>query len=93
MFGVETALWSTADKITGKRYRGILEAGERFMVWWHEAETELSRQRRASSGGGVQGNGRGEEETGGVVNSGTKAIRRRGGEQEEEKNGTCGGQM
>ena len=57
VFGVETALWPTAAKKAGKWYRGILEAAERFMVRWHEAEAELSRQRRASAVGGVQGNG------------------------------------
>ena len=48
VFGVEPALWSTTIKKAGKWwYRGVLE--ERFMVRWHEAEAELSRQRRASA--------------------------------------------
>ena len=29
VFGVETALWSTAAKKAGKWYRGVLEAAER----------------------------------------------------------------
>ena len=44
----------------GKWYRGILEAGEQFIVRWHEADAEMSRQRRGPAVGGVQGNsGRG----------------------------------
>ena len=46
----------TAANKAGKWYRGVFEAAERFMVGWHEAEAELSRQRRASTVGGVQGN-------------------------------------
>ena len=42
-----------------KWYRGIIEAAERSMVRWHEAEAEMSRQRRASAVGGAQGNGGG----------------------------------
>ena len=57
VFVVVTALWSTAAKKAGKWYRGILEAAERFMVRWHEAEAEMSRQRHASAVDGVQGNG------------------------------------
>ena len=56
---VETALWSTAAKMAGRWYPGILEAAERFKVRWHEAEAEMRRQRRAFGGDGVQGNGRG----------------------------------
>ena len=60
MFGVETALWSTAAIKSGEVvYRGILEATERFMVRWHETEAEMSRQRRASAVDGGQGNGGG----------------------------------
>ena len=59
VFGVETALWSTTAKKAGKWYRGILEEAERFMVRWHEAEAESSRQRRGSAVDGIQWNGRG----------------------------------
>ncbi|MEP5351924.1 MAG: hypothetical protein ABJZ75_06195 [Luteolibacter sp.] len=78
VFGVETALWPTAAKKAGKWYRGILEAAERFMVRWHEAEAELSRQRRASAVGGVQGMG-GWAATRGVAENPTKGMRRGGG--------------
>ena len=57
MFGVETALWSTAAKNAGMWYRGILEATERFMVRWHKGKAELSRKRRPSATSGGQGNG------------------------------------
>ena len=57
VFGVETALWSTAAKKAGKWYRGVLEAAERFMVRWHEDDAQLKRQRRESAVGGAQGNG------------------------------------
>ena len=40
VFGVETALWSTAAKTVGEWYRGILEAAERFTVTWNEDEAE-----------------------------------------------------
>ena len=56
VFGVETALRSTAGKKAGKRYRRVLEATERFMARWHEGEAQLSRQRRAFAVGGAQGN-------------------------------------
>ena len=80
VFGVETALWSTAAKKAGKWYRGILEATERFMVRWHEAEVELSRQSCASAVGGVQTNaGRGGRATGRVAENPTQGIRRGGG--------------
>ena len=52
----------------GKRYGGILEAPERFMVRWREAVTDLSRQRRASAVDGV----RGHEGGGGDRRSGRK---------------------
>ena len=78
MFGVETALWPTAAKKAGKWYRGILEAAEWFMVRWHEAEAELSRQRRASAVDGVQGNGGGGGNTRMAENP-TKGMRRGGG--------------
>ena len=38
VFGVETALWCIVAKKAGKWYRQVLEAGERFMVTWHEGE-------------------------------------------------------
>ena len=56
-FGVETALWSTTAKNTGKWYGEVLETAERFMVRWHEGEAKPGRQRRASAVGGAQGNG------------------------------------
>ena len=58
MFGVETALWSAAEKRAGKWYRGVLKTAERFTVRWHGDEAELSRLRRVSTVGSVQGNGR-----------------------------------
>ena len=57
MFGVETALWSTAAKKAGKWYPGVLEAAEWFVVKWHEDQAQLSRQRRVSAVGGAQRNG------------------------------------
>ena len=71
MLGVETAVWSTEAKSTGKVYRRTLEAAERFMVRWHDNEAELSRQRRSSAVDGVQGNGGG----GGNRRSGRKPDR------------------
>ena len=60
VFGVVTALWSTAEKNAEKWYRGVLEAAERFMVKWHEDEAQLNRQRRESTVGGAEGDrGRG----------------------------------
>ena len=46
LFGVEAAFWSTAAKKAGKWHRGFLEAAARFMVRWHEAETDMSRKWR-----------------------------------------------
>ena len=81
VFGVETALWSTAAKKAGRWYRGVLEAAQRFMVKWHEDEAELSRQRRASAVVGVRGNrGRGSKmRTGKKPDQGNAG---RGGRQE-----------
>ena len=45
-----------AAKKAGKWYRGILEAPQQFMMRWHEAEADVSRQLRASGVDGVQGN-------------------------------------
>jgi len=59
VFGVETALWSTAAKKAGKWYRGVLEAAKRFMVKWHEDEAGLSRKRRANVMDSAQRNGTG----------------------------------
>ena len=50
-------MWSTAVKKSGKWYRVILEEVERSMGRWHEAEVELSRQRRPSAVGVGQGGG------------------------------------
>ena len=50
-------MWCTAAKKAGKRYRGILEAAELFMVKWHEDDAKLSRQRRAFVVAGAPGNG------------------------------------
>ena len=52
------------NKKAGKWYRGILVAAERFMVRWHEAEAEMTRQRRASAVDSVQGNWGGGENSG-----------------------------
>ena len=57
VFGVETAFRSTAAKKEGKWYRGVIEETERFIFKWHEDETQLSRQSRASVVGGAQENG------------------------------------
>ena len=57
VFGIETALRSTAAKEAGKWYREVLEAAEWFMVRWHEDEAQLRRQHRTSAVGGAQGNG------------------------------------
>ena len=57
VFGVETALWSTAAKMAGKWFLGVLEAAERFMLRWPTDEAQQSRQRRASAMDGAQGNG------------------------------------
>ena len=59
MFGVETTLWSTAVKKAREWYRKTLQPAVQFMVRWHEAEAEMSRQRRASVVDGAQGNGGG----------------------------------
>ena len=53
VFGVENVLRIT-NKV-GKRYRGVLEAAERFMVRGHEEEAEKSTQRHASVIGSIQG--------------------------------------
>ena len=65
---------STAGKKPGEWYRGILEAAERFMVKWHEVETQLSRQRHASAVGGAQGNGGRGGATAGVEGNPTKRM-------------------
>ena len=81
VFGVEIALWSTAAaKKAGKWYRGILEAAERFIVRWHEAEAEMSRQRRAAALDGAQGNGggRGKRRSGGKPDQGNAERGRTG---------------
>ena len=56
VFVVETVLWPTR-KITGKWYRGVIQAAERFMVKRHEDEAQLNRQHRASAVSGAEGNG------------------------------------
>ena len=78
MFGVETALWSTAANTAGKWYRGVLEAAERFMARWHEDEARVSRQRRASAVGGAQDNG-------------GRGGNRRSGRKPDQWNGARGG--
>ena len=62
VFGVETALLSTAAKKRGKSYLGVFEAAERFMVKWHEDEAQLRRQRCASVVGSAQDIGGGERQ-------------------------------
>ena len=76
MFRVEAALWSTAAKKAGDWYRGVLKAGERSMVRWHEDEAQLSRQRRASAVSGAQGNG-------------ARGGSRRSGRKSDQGNATC----
>ena len=71
VFGVETALWSTAARKARKWYRGGLEAAERFK--WYDDEAHLSRQRRASAAGGAQ------ENAGGNRRSGRKTDQGNGG--------------
>ena len=92
VFGVKTALWSTAVKKAGKRYRGVLEAAERFMVRWHEDEAELSRQRSASAVGGAQGNGGrgGNRGTGRTPDQGNAG---RGGNRKSRRETAVGGSM
>lgn len=47
VFGVETDLWSTTEKMAGKLYFGLLGAAERFVVKWHEGKAKQSRKRLA----------------------------------------------
>ena len=35
LFGVDTVLWPRAAKKSGKWYRGVVEAADRFMARWH----------------------------------------------------------
>ena len=44
------------SKKSGEVAPGDLEAAERLLVRWHEADAEMSRQRRAFAVDGVQGN-------------------------------------
>ena len=56
---METAVWTVAANMTGKWYRGVLEAAERFMITWHKDEANASGKRHKSAVGGAQGNGKG----------------------------------
>ena len=58
VLGVEIAVWTVAASKTGKWYRGVREAAERFMVKWQKDGADLSRKRHASAVGGAQGNGK-----------------------------------
>ena len=53
-FGVETVLCVHAAKKTGKWYRVILGAAERFMARWHVNKEKMSSERRAARMRGVQ---------------------------------------
>ena len=61
VFAVEAEVRTelVAANKTGKWYRGVLEAADRFMAEWHEIEATLSRDRHASVTGGPQGNRKG----------------------------------
>ena len=61
VFAVEAEVWTelVAANKTGKWYRGVLEAAERFMTKWHQIEATLSRNCHASATGGPQGNRKG----------------------------------
>ena len=48
LFGVETVLWPRAAKKSGKWYRGVVDAADRFMRRWHKGEAEKSRLRHAA---------------------------------------------
>jgi len=45
VFGVETALWTTAAKWWGKWHDGVVEGAERFMAEWHRQEESKRRAR------------------------------------------------
>ena len=42
LIGVETALGPSAAKKSGKWYRGVVDAADRFMTRWHRGEAEKS---------------------------------------------------
>ena len=48
LFGVETVLSPRAAKKSGKWYRGVVDATDRFMTRWHEGEAEKSWLRHAT---------------------------------------------
>ena len=45
VFGVETALWTTAAKWWDKWHDGVVEGAERFMAEWHRQEESKRRAR------------------------------------------------
>ena len=47
VFGVETALWTTAAKRWDKWPDGVVEGAERFMEEWHQQEESKRRARHA----------------------------------------------
>ena len=47
LFGVEAVLWPRAAK-SGKWYRGVVDAADRFMTRWHKGEAEKSWRRHAA---------------------------------------------
>ena len=42
LFRVETVLWPRAAKKSGKWYRGVVDAADRFMTRWQKGEAEKS---------------------------------------------------
>ena len=42
LFGVETVIWPRAAKKSGKWYRGVVDAADRFMTRWQKGEAEKS---------------------------------------------------
>ena len=48
LFGVETVLWPRAAKKSGKWYRGVVDAADRFMTRCHKGGVEKSELRYAA---------------------------------------------
>ena len=59
VLGVETGVGTIAAKKAGNWYRGVLDAAERFMVWWHKDAADMIRTHHASAVGGAQRNAKG----------------------------------
>ena len=75
---VEIALWSTAAKKSGKWYRGVVEAAERFMVRWHQGGQQEEWKETRPRNRGRGGTRRGVRETAGDENSEETAGRQGG---------------